>query len=121
MKTSIGALDPPLGNTRLQVTRLLACLLGLNNAEVLREIIRLEMIEVLLDLFFKYVWNNFLHAQVQQCIFAALVAHVEPNESDNETSDNLMYPYVRTFFYKHLKSIESIFRTTISDNLESDV
>lgn len=94
LKTSIGTLDPPLGNTRLQVTRLLSVLIALDNETALRELMRLGTVEVLLDLFFTYVWNNFLHSQVQQCISGALVAHIKPNEAEHETSDNVMYPYV---------------------------
>ncbi|GLV33771.1 fiery mountain [Carabus blaptoides fortunei] len=94
VRTSIGTLDPPLGNTRLQVTKLLAALIAVDNSELLCELMNLGTVEVLLDLFFKYVWNNFLHAQVQQCIANALRVHVKPKEADDESSDNMMHPYL---------------------------
>ncbi|XP_069705190.1 serine/threonine-protein phosphatase 6 regulatory subunit 3 isoform X2 [Periplaneta americana] len=72
VKTTAGTLDPPFGNTRLQVAKLFAALVATNNAEINRELANLGTIEVLLDLFFKYTWNNFLHSQVEQCIAFAL-------------------------------------------------
>ncbi|XP_026283493.1 serine/threonine-protein phosphatase 6 regulatory subunit 3 isoform X1 [Frankliniella occidentalis] len=72
VKTTVGTLDPPLGNTRLQVARLVAALIAVNNPAINQELANLGTIEVLLDLFFKYQWNNFLHTQVEQCIASAL-------------------------------------------------
>lgn len=101
MRTTVGTLDPPLGNTRLQVARLISALVATNNPAVNQELANLGTLEVLLvrmiviisvctslkgnylifskcgctvfqDLFFKYQWNNFLHTQVEQCIAAAL-------------------------------------------------
>ncbi|KAJ9574671.1 hypothetical protein L9F63_008203, partial [Diploptera punctata] len=72
VKTTAGTLDPPLGNTRLQVAKLIAALVATNNPDVNKELANLGTIEVLLDLFFRYTWNNFLHSQVEQCIAFAL-------------------------------------------------
>lgn len=83
------------------MTKLLAALIAIDNSELLREIMNLGTVEVLLDLFFKYVWNNFLHAQVQQCIANALRVHVKPNEADDETTDNVMHTYVSTPLCKY--------------------
>ncbi|XP_078000119.1 serine/threonine-protein phosphatase 6 regulatory subunit 3-like isoform X2 [Glandiceps talaboti] len=72
MPTSIGMLDPPLGNTRLQLTRLIAALLLTNTHAVNSELCRLGTLNTLLDLFFQYSWNNFLHTQVEQCVNVVL-------------------------------------------------
>lgn len=68
----MGLLDPPLGNTRLQVVRLLAVLIPSDNDQLHSQLISLGTFQVMLDLFFKYPWNNFLHTQVENCLVAAL-------------------------------------------------
>lgn len=92
--TTYGILEQPLGNTRLQVARLLAAVISTNNADVMQELITLETMQVLLDLFFKYQWNNFLHTQVEMCINAALKTPQAPQE----TGDcNALCRHVRGF------------------------
>lgn len=68
----MGHLDPPLGNTRLQVVRLLAVLIPSDHDQLHGQLISLGTFQVMLDLFFKYPWNNFLHTQVENCLVAAL-------------------------------------------------
>nr|CAD7613248.1 unnamed protein product [Timema genevievae] len=82
VRTTACVLDPPLGNTRLQVARLLSVLVATNNAEINKELINLGTVDVLLDLFFKYSWNNFLHCQVEQFLAFALNAEVRPGTGD---------------------------------------
>uniref|UniRef100_A0A8C7YAP6 Protein phosphatase 6, regulatory subunit 2b n=1 Tax=Oryzias sinensis TaxID=183150 RepID=A0A8C7YAP6_9TELE len=75
MLTTLGVLEEPLGNTRLHVARLVASLLytsSASHAVVAQELCRLNTMEVLLDLFFKYIWNNFLHLQVELCVAAII-------------------------------------------------
>uniref|UniRef100_A0AAQ4Q172 Protein phosphatase 6 regulatory subunit 2 n=1 Tax=Gasterosteus aculeatus aculeatus TaxID=481459 RepID=A0AAQ4Q172_GASAC len=75
MLTSLGVLEEPLGNTRLHVARLMASLLytsSASHAVVAQELCRLNTMHLLLDLFFKYTWNNFLHLQVELCVAAIL-------------------------------------------------
>ncbi|XP_044050671.1 serine/threonine-protein phosphatase 6 regulatory subunit 2 isoform X3 [Siniperca chuatsi] len=75
MLTSLGVLEEPLGNTRLHVARLVASLLYTSSAShtvVAQELCRLNTMDLLLDLFFKYTWNNFLHLQVELCVAAIL-------------------------------------------------
>lgn len=43
MQTTMGVLDPPLGNVRLQVVKLLSALLGRNSPSVAREVVVLDM------------------------------------------------------------------------------
>ncbi|KAM6960595.1 serine/threonine-protein phosphatase 6 regulatory subunit 2 [Aplochiton taeniatus] len=75
MLTSLGVLEEPLGNTRLHVARLMASLLYTSSSShicVAQELCRLHTMDLLLDLFFKYTWNNFLHLQVELCVAAIL-------------------------------------------------
>ncbi|KAJ8928124.1 hypothetical protein NQ314_019350 [Rhamnusium bicolor] len=76
--TTVGTLNPPLGNTRLQ--------------ELLNELVSIGSFPVLLDLFFKYSWNNFLHTQVENCLISALKTHVseENEENTNALSKHLL-------------------------------
>ncbi|XP_036962460.1 serine/threonine-protein phosphatase 6 regulatory subunit 2 isoform X2 [Acanthopagrus latus] len=75
MLTTLGVLEEPLGNTRLHVARLVASLLytsSASHAVVAQELCQLNTMDLLLDLFFKYTWNNFLHLQVELCVAAIL-------------------------------------------------
>ncbi|KAM6937759.1 serine/threonine-protein phosphatase 6 regulatory subunit 2 isoform 1-T1 [Xenentodon cancila] len=75
MLTTLGVLEEPLGNTRLHVARLVASLLytsSASHAVVAQELCRLNTMDLLLDLFFKYTWNNFLHLQVELCVAAII-------------------------------------------------
>lgn len=81
----MGILDPPLGNTRLQVTKLFAAVISFNNEEILIEMINCDTFSVLLDLFFKYQWNNFLHAQVENCLVSALKTDFGAEDSENKS------------------------------------
>lgn len=58
--------------------------------------------EVLLDLFFKYQWNNFLHTQVEACITAALrIECLGQQEGDT----NALSRHVRIFFTGNFKIV----------------
>ncbi|KAM5334681.1 serine/threonine-protein phosphatase 6 regulatory subunit 2 isoform 2-T7 [Glossophaga mutica] len=72
--TTIGVLEEPLGNARLHGARLMAALLHTNTPSINQELCRLDTMGLLLDLFFKYTWNNFLHVQVELCV-AAILSH----------------------------------------------
>ncbi|XP_043824363.1 serine/threonine-protein phosphatase 6 regulatory subunit 2 isoform X2 [Dromiciops gliroides] len=72
--TTIGVLEEPLGNARLHGARLIAALLHTNTPSINQELCRLNTMDLLLDLFFKFTWNNFLHFQVELCI-AAILSH----------------------------------------------
>lgn len=77
--TTIGVLEEPLGNARLHGARLMAALLHTNTPSINQELCRLNTMDLLLDLFFKYTWNNFLHFQVELCI-AAILSHAGREE-----------------------------------------
>uniref|UniRef100_A0A672IJX7 Protein phosphatase 6, regulatory subunit 2b n=1 Tax=Salarias fasciatus TaxID=181472 RepID=A0A672IJX7_SALFA len=99
MLTALGVWEDPLGNTRLHVARLVASLLytsSSSHAVVAQELCRLNTMDVLLDLFFKYTWNNFLHLQVELCVAAIIrpCAHemrlqekIKPQEDASQEQD----------------------------------
>ncbi|XP_048862173.1 serine/threonine-protein phosphatase 6 regulatory subunit 2-like isoform X2 [Brienomyrus brachyistius] len=80
MLTSLGVLEEPLGNARLHVARLVAALLQSCTPGVAGELCRLNTMDLLLDLFFKYTWNNFLHFQVELCVAAIMN---QPSQEEN--------------------------------------
>jgi hypothetical protein len=92
MNTTVGTLEVPLGNTRLQVTKLFAAAIASNNLKLLQEVVSLGTFTVLLDLFFRYPWNNFLHTQVENCLISALKTHTsdESDENSNALSRHLL-------------------------------
>ncbi|XP_056603442.1 serine/threonine-protein phosphatase 6 regulatory subunit 2a isoform X2 [Triplophysa dalaica] len=72
--TTVGVLEQPLGSARLHVARLVASLLQTCDLSICQEICRFNIMDLLLDLFFKYTWNNFLHLQVELCV-ASIMNH----------------------------------------------
>ncbi|XP_074832600.1 serine/threonine-protein phosphatase 6 regulatory subunit 2 isoform X1 [Carettochelys insculpta] len=102
--TTIGVLEEPLGNARLHGARLIAALLHTNTPSINSELCRLNTMDLLLDLFFKYTWNNFLHFQVELCIAAILSHSVHEGKSatnDLENKEEVLNGNVTT---EHLKA-----------------
>ncbi|XP_021342156.1 serine/threonine-protein phosphatase 6 regulatory subunit 3-like isoform X2 [Mizuhopecten yessoensis] len=97
MPTSIGTLEPPLGNTRLQIARLVSALTLTNSHSVTVELANLGTMGVLVDLYFKYCWNNFLHTHVSQCINTVL--YNSPIETEGKKEHLLL---VQLFSEFHL-------------------
>ncbi|VVC26842.1 SIT4 phosphatase-associated protein family [Cinara cedri] len=65
---SIGnIIEKPFGNVRLQIVKLISLLLSMHNQQINERFAQLNTIKVLLDSFFYYELNNFLHTQVVQC------------------------------------------------------
>ncbi|XP_058136817.1 serine/threonine-protein phosphatase 6 regulatory subunit 1 isoform X2 [Dasypus novemcinctus] len=83
LQTTWGHLDPPLGNTRLHVVKLLASALGAGDSALTQELLALDVPNTVLDLFFHYVYNNFLHAQVEMFV-SAMLSTGPPPDSDPE-------------------------------------
>ncbi|KAJ8417678.1 hypothetical protein AAFF_G00225210 [Aldrovandia affinis] len=81
LKSTWGVLDPPVGNARLHVVRLVASLLQTNTPTINQELIQLNTVPVILDMYFKYIWNNFLHVQVEIC--TAVILAIPPSKSEN--------------------------------------
>ncbi|MXQ98431.1 hypothetical protein E5288_WYG015429 [Bos mutus] len=84
LRTTWGSLAPPLGNTRLHVVKLLASALSANDAALTQELLALDVPNTMLDLFFHYVFNNFLHAQVGVCL-STMLSSGPPADSGSDT------------------------------------
>uniref|UniRef100_A0A8C4IMJ0 Protein phosphatase 6 regulatory subunit 2 n=1 Tax=Dicentrarchus labrax TaxID=13489 RepID=A0A8C4IMJ0_DICLA len=84
--TTVGVLEQPLGNARLHVARLVAALLQTSAPSICQELCNLSTMDLLLDLFFKYSWNNFLHFQVELCV-AAILNHPSSEERPSPASN----------------------------------
>ncbi|XP_012286736.1 serine/threonine-protein phosphatase 6 regulatory subunit 3 isoform X2 [Orussus abietinus] len=87
VKTTAGLLQCPFGNTRLHVAKLLVALLSTENTTIRENLADLSTYQTLLDLFFKYSWNNFLHTQVEQCLALAI-------KCDREDTNDIIYAHI---------------------------
>ncbi|XP_058900029.1 serine/threonine-protein phosphatase 6 regulatory subunit 1 isoform X3 [Kogia breviceps] len=84
LRTTWGSLAPPLGNMRLHVVKLLASALSASDAALTQELLALDVPNTLLDLFFHYVFNNFLHAQVEVCV-STMLSSGPPSSGSSDT------------------------------------
>uniref|UniRef100_A0A667YMV7 Protein phosphatase 6 regulatory subunit 2 n=1 Tax=Myripristis murdjan TaxID=586833 RepID=A0A667YMV7_9TELE len=107
MLTTLGVLEEPLGNTRLHVARLVASLLytsSASHAVVAQELCRLNTMDLLLDLFFKYTWNNFLHLQVELCVALSEPQTPEPTVTPENSAHNTLV----THLFQHCQLVQRI-------------
>jgi len=88
--TTWGVLKVPLGRTRLSLAKLVSALLSTNHVPLNSAIAQANITTVLLDLFFEYSLNNFLHAQVESCVHS-IVFWKEKTDLD-VTQENLSLP-----------------------------
>ncbi|EPS66808.1 hypothetical protein M569_07969, partial [Genlisea aurea] len=72
MVTTYGKLQPPLGKHRLKIVDFISVLLAVGNGAVEKELIQLGAVKRILDLFFEYPFNNFLHHHVEHIILSSL-------------------------------------------------
>ncbi|KAF8097661.1 hypothetical protein N665_0284s0027 [Sinapis alba] len=70
--TTYGKLQPPLGKHRLKIVEFISVLLTVGSEAAEKEIIRLGVVKRVLDLFFEYPYNNFLHHHVENVILSCL-------------------------------------------------
>ncbi|XP_013364694.1 PREDICTED: serine/threonine-protein phosphatase 6 regulatory subunit 1 isoform X1 [Chinchilla lanigera] len=99
-----GSLAPPLGNTRLHVVKLLASALSANDAALTQELLALDVPNTMLDLFFHYVFNNFLHTQVEVCVSTMLSLGPPPNSSSETPGRNPVLKHL----LQHCRLVERI-------------
>ncbi|KAL8137084.1 hypothetical protein V2J09_003085 [Rumex salicifolius] len=72
LPTTYGKLQPPLGKHRLKIVEFAAVLLSIGNEAAEKELIRLGFVQRILDLFFEYPFNNFLHHHVETIVLSCL-------------------------------------------------
>ncbi|XP_063603575.1 serine/threonine-protein phosphatase 6 regulatory subunit 3-like [Penaeus indicus] len=80
----------PLGNTHLQVVSLVTALVALSDPVVHDSLYELNTVEYLLDLFFKFMLNHFLHTQVEQCLTAILTKAPAASSPEGDTDHRLL-------------------------------
>ncbi|XP_023517725.1 serine/threonine-protein phosphatase 6 regulatory subunit 1-like isoform X3 [Cucurbita pepo subsp. pepo] len=71
--TAYGKLQPPLGRHRLKIVEFISVLLSVGG-KATEELINLGAINRILDLFFEYPYNNFLHHHVENIVVSCLVS-----------------------------------------------
>ncbi|KAF6166093.1 hypothetical protein GIB67_023803 [Kingdonia uniflora] len=72
LPTTYGKLCPPLGKHRLKIVEFISILLSIGGEVAEKELIRLGAIQHILDLFFEYPFNNFLHHHVENIVVSCL-------------------------------------------------
>ncbi|PSS04939.1 Serine/threonine-protein phosphatase 6 regulatory subunit like [Actinidia chinensis var. chinensis] len=70
--TTYGKLQPPLGKHRLKIIEFISVLVTVSSEAIEKELNRLGALKRILDLFFEYPYNNFLHHHVEQIIMSCL-------------------------------------------------
>ncbi|XP_043688957.1 serine/threonine-protein phosphatase 6 regulatory subunit 2-like [Telopea speciosissima] len=70
--TTYGKLQPPLGKHRLKILEFVSVLLTFGSEAAEKELIQLGAIQRVLDLFFEYPYNNFLHRHVENIVVSCL-------------------------------------------------
>ncbi|GLT34134.1 hypothetical protein SLA2020_086710 [Shorea laevis] len=72
LPTTYGKLQPPLGKHRLKIVEFLSVLLTVGSEAAEKELIQLGAVQRILDLFFEYPYNNFLHHHVESVVLSCL-------------------------------------------------
>ncbi|EOY25480.1 SIT4 phosphatase-associated family protein isoform 1 [Theobroma cacao] len=70
--TTYGKLQPPLGKHRLKIVEFISVLLTVGSEAAEKELMRLGAVQRILNLFFEYPYNNFLHHHVENIILSCL-------------------------------------------------
>ncbi|XP_038720461.1 serine/threonine-protein phosphatase 6 regulatory subunit 3-like isoform X2 [Tripterygium wilfordii] len=70
--TTYGKLQPPLGKHRLKIVEFISVLLAVGSEAAENALIRLGAVQRILDLFFEYPYNNFMHHHVENIISTCL-------------------------------------------------
>ncbi|KAI3742873.1 hypothetical protein L1987_60571 [Smallanthus sonchifolius] len=72
LPTTFGKLQPPLGKHRLKIVEFISVLMTVGSEAAEKELIRLGVLRSILELFFAYPYNNFLHHHIAQIIVSCL-------------------------------------------------
>ncbi|GER36791.1 SIT4 phosphatase-associated family protein [Striga asiatica] len=70
--TTYGKLQPPLGKHRLKIIEFISVLVAVSSEVAEKELIRLGAVKRILELFFEYPFNNFLHEHVERIVTSCL-------------------------------------------------
>ncbi|CAN4081945.1 unnamed protein product [Withania somnifera] len=72
LPTTYGSLHPPLGKHRLKIIEFVSVLVSVSSEAAEKELIRLGAVKRILELFFGYPYNNFLHHHVETIMISCL-------------------------------------------------
>ncbi|KAL4562067.1 hypothetical protein LXL04_034257 [Taraxacum kok-saghyz] len=72
LPTTYGKLQPPLGKSRLKIAEFISVLMSVKSEAAEKELIRLGVLRRILELFFAYPYNNFIHHHAEQIIVSCL-------------------------------------------------
>ncbi|KAG9439127.1 hypothetical protein H6P81_019292 [Aristolochia fimbriata] len=72
LQTTYGKLQPPLGKHRLKIVEFFSVLLTVGSEAAEKEVIQQGAIKRILDMFFEYPYNNFLHHHVENIVASCL-------------------------------------------------
>ncbi|KAK6154834.1 hypothetical protein DH2020_009082 [Rehmannia glutinosa] len=70
--TTYGKLQPPLGKHRLKIIEFISVLVAVSSEVAEKELIHLGAVKRILELFFEYPYNNFLHHYVEHTVISCL-------------------------------------------------
>ncbi|KAI1296809.1 Serine/threonine-protein phosphatase 6 regulatory subunit 3 [Halotydeus destructor] len=84
--TTVGLIEKPLGASRLEIVHLLRALISSNSLTVNNKIAELKTLPIIINLFFDYPWNNFLHTQIEQSL-KLIFGQLRNNSSTAEGQD----------------------------------
>ncbi|KAE9591584.1 putative SIT4 phosphatase-associated protein family [Lupinus albus] len=70
--TTFGKLLPPLGKHRLKIIEFISVLVTVGSESAEKKLIDLGAVQRIIDLFFEYPYNNFLHHHVENIILSCL-------------------------------------------------
>ncbi|GJU61347.1 serine/threonine-protein phosphatase 6 regulatory subunit 3 [Tanacetum coccineum] len=70
--TTYGKLQPPLGKNRLKIIEFISVLITVSSDAAEKQLIRLGALKRILELFFEYPYNNFIHHHIEQIIDSCL-------------------------------------------------
>ncbi|KJE98219.1 hypothetical protein CAOG_08217 [Capsaspora owczarzaki ATCC 30864] len=88
LKLTSGVLQRPFGATRLKIVRFLAMLFRSSNADAYKALAECKALDTVLDLFFEFQWNNFLHALVEDIIRAIFTP--QPSSTERNEFEQLL-------------------------------
>ncbi|KAI3697608.1 hypothetical protein L6452_30702 [Arctium lappa] len=72
LPTTYGKLQPPLGKHRLKIVEFISVLMTVGSEAAEKELIRLGVLRRILELFFEYPYNNFIHHDAEQIVVSCL-------------------------------------------------
>lgn len=73
--TTFGYLKPPFGNHRLKIVEFISVLLTIGSEAAERKLVQQGLIKHIVNMFFEYPFNNFLHRTVENIIKLCLESH----------------------------------------------